>query len=242
VGCNHHARARTVQTGKRSVAGFINRRAGLRNGNRSARAERLSRDRLGDGCRVHLSAANQNGSRGELRTGNHKTKPFRSLAPQARGGGIVVTDSFYEEGSNVLTPGAFDFVLDFELKRAHRSENYLTLVIVEAHREWEGVLMTADYWTREVARLIGPEVRDTDLIGFIEKGSLGLVLFDADAEQSSLVIDRLFARIRNYEFPTALQITMGAACYPTHAMDADSLKRQALSRPVANWRGMPDAS
>jgi hypothetical protein len=34
-----------------------------------------------------------------------------------------------------------------------------------------------------------------------------------------------------------MRIAVGAACYPTHAVDADSLKRQALSRPIVNWRG-----
>jgi hypothetical protein len=45
------------------------------------------------------------------------------------------------------------------------------------------------------------------------------------------------ARIENYEFQNALRIAVGAACYPTHAVDAESLKRQALSRPLVNWRG-----
>jgi hypothetical protein len=51
------------------------------------------------------------------------------------------------------------------------------------------------------------------------------------------VISRLVSRIENYEFPTQMRIAVGAACYPTHAVDADSLKRQALSRPIVNWRG-----
>ena len=51
------------------------------------------------------------------------------------------------------------------------------------------------------------------------------------------MIDRLVSRIENYEFPTALRIAVGAACYPTHAVDAESLKRQAMSRPIVNWRG-----
>ncbi len=50
----------------------------------------------------------------------------------------MTRSSFYEEGSKLLTPGAFAFVLDSELKRAVRSQNYLTLVVVEARREWEG--------------------------------------------------------------------------------------------------------
>jgi GGDEF domain-containing protein len=150
----------------------------------------------------------------------------------------MTSSPFYEEGSKVLTPGAFDFVLDSELKRAVRSQNYLTLVVLEASREWEGMMMTADDGTvQAVASLVGREIRDTDLLGHTERGTLALVLLDSDFENSTRVIDRLVSRIENYEFPTALRIAVGAACYPTHAVDAESLKRQALSRPIVNWRG-----
>ena len=146
--------------------------------------------------------------------------------------------TFYEENSKLLTPSAFEFVLDSELKRAVRSQNYLTLVTVEASREWEGMTMTADDGTlHEVAQLIGREVRDTDLLGHTDRGTLALVLLDADFEHSERVINRLVSRIENYEFPSQMRIAVGAACYPTHAVDADSLKRQALSHPIVNWRG-----
>jgi len=145
--------------------------------------------------------------------------------------------SLYEEANKVLTPHAFEFVLDSELKRAVRSQNFLTLVVVEASREWEGMTVTADDGTlQEVAQIIGKEVRDTDLIGHTEKGTLSLVLIDADFEHSSRVINRLVSRIEHYEFPTALRLAVGAACYPTHAVDAESLKRQALAHPIVHWR------
>jgi hypothetical protein len=150
----------------------------------------------------------------------------------------MTSSSFYEEGSKLLTPGAFEFVLDSELKRAVRSQNFLTLVVLEAAREWEGMMVSADDGTvYQMAQIIGKEVRDTDLIGHTDRGVLALVLLDADFEHSTLVIDRLVSRIENYEFPTVLRIAVGAACYPTHAVDADSLKRQAMSRPLVNWRG-----
>src|SRR5262249_11745257 len=150
----------------------------------------------------------------------------------------MTSSSFYEEGSKLLTPGAFEFVLESELKRAVRSQNFLTLVIIEASREWEGMMVTADDGTiQEVASLIGREVRDTDLLGHPGRGTLAIVLLDADFDHSTRVIDRLIARIENYEFATALRIAVGAACYPTHAVDAETLKRQALSRPIVNWRG-----
>src|SRR3954471_17231654 len=97
--------------------------------------------------------------------------------------------TFYEDNSKLLTPGAFEFVLDSELKRAVRSQNFLTLVTVEASREWEGMTVTADDGTlHEVAQIIGKEVRDTDLLGHTQKGTLAIVLLDSDFEHSERVI------------------------------------------------------
>jgi len=150
----------------------------------------------------------------------------------------MTSNAFYEEGSHLLTSVAFEFVLDCELKRAVRSQNFLTLVVLETSREWEGMMVTADDGTvHEVAQIICREVRDTDLIGLTDRGMLSVVLIDADFEHSTHVIDRLVTRIDNYEFPTALRIAVGAACYPSHAVDAESLKRQAISHPIVNWRG-----
>lgn len=150
------------------------------------------------------------------------------------------TDAFFEAGSRLLTPNAFEFVLDGELKRAVRSQNFLTLVVLETHREWEGLEVAADDGTvEEVAQVVGREVRDTDVLGRTTSGTLALVLLDADLDSSTRVIDRLVSRIDNYDFPSPLRISVGAACYPTHAVDADSLKRQAVSRPLVSWRGGP---
>src|SRR5918996_1109344 len=104
-----------------------------------------------------------------------------------------MSDSFYEEGSRLLAPHALEFVLEGGMKRALRSQNFLTLV-----------------------------------------------LLDADYSNSTKVIDRLIHQIDHYEFTTPLRISVGAACYPTHAVDADALKRQGLSHPVVNWRSSPD--
>jgi len=145
---------------------------------------------------------------------------------------------FEEEGSRLLKANAFEFVLDGEMKRAVRSQNYLTLVALETRREWDGMTVTADDGTLdEVARIIGHEVRDTDLLGSTEAGVLSLVLLDADYENATRVIERLVQRIEDYEFTTPLRISVGAACYPTHAVDSGSLKQEALSHPVVNWRG-----
>jgi len=147
------------------------------------------------------------------------------------------SSAFYEEGTHLLTPGAFQFVLASELKRAVRSQNFLTLVLLETSREWEGMVVTADNGTvHELGQLVEKEVRDTDVLGHTDSGTLSLVLLDADFDSSTRVIDRLISRIENYEFATAVRIAVGAACYPTHAVDAESLKHQATARPIVHWR------
>jgi hypothetical protein len=153
----------------------------------------------------------------------------------------MAEESFFEEDMRLLAPNAFEFVLDGELKRAVRSQNFLTLVTLETSREWDGLTVAADDGTVEnIAHIVRHEVRDTDLLGYAPDGMLSLVLLDADYENSTKVIDRLVQRMDSHEFRTPLRISMGAACYPTHAVDADSLKRQAVSHPVISWRGGHD--
>jgi|SRR3954464_3654512 hypothetical protein len=147
-------------------------------------------------------------------------------------------DQYLDAGSRLLDPGAFDFVLDSELKRAVRAQNFLTLVVIETRREWEGLMLAADQGAvTEIADIISREVRDTDPLGLTDTGTLSLLLLDADFDHSTRVVDRLVGRIDNYDFHTPLRIAVGAACYPTHAVDAPSLRRQAATRPVVNWRG-----
>jgi hypothetical protein len=149
-----------------------------------------------------------------------------------------MSQPLFEQERRLLAPNAFEFVLDGELKRAVRSQNYLTLVTLEARREWDGMAVTADDGTvEEMAQIVRNEVRDTDLLGCTETGMLSLVLLDADFANSTRVIERLVQRMDHYDFPTAMRVSVGAACYPTDAVDAASLKRQAISHPVVSWRG-----
>ena len=149
-----------------------------------------------------------------------------------------MSQPLFEPESHLLAPNAFEFVLDGELKRAVRSQNYLTLVTLEASREWDGMTVTADQGTvEEMAQIVRNEVRDTDLLGYTNTGMLSLVLLDADFQNSTRVIDRLVERMNHYDFPSPLRLSVGAACYPTDAVDAESLQKQAVSHPVICWRG-----
>jgi GGDEF domain-containing protein len=155
----------------------------------------------------------------------------------------MTSGPFYADGFRVLTPGAFDFVLASELKRALRAQTVVTLVAVEARRVWEGLTIAADDDTvAELAEILGREVRDTDRLACTGRGTLWLVLPDTDGEGSQVVIARVVNRLDGHRFSTPLAIAVGAACCPTHAVDAEALMREAVSRPMLSARrGMDPA-
>jgi PleD family two-component response regulator len=147
----------------------------------------------------------------------------------------MAMDPFLEEEDfRVLTPEAFEFVLTNELKRAVRSQNFLTLVLMEPALKGESRDRNAarDAAVREVARLVSRDVRETDLLSHTALGQLSVVLLDADLDNSIRVIDRLMGRLDHYEFARPLTFAVGAACCPTHGSDAASLRRVAESRPI----------
>jgi len=156
----------------------------------------------------------------------------------------MASDSYSEEDFRVLTPEAFDFVFHNELKRAVRSQNFLTLVHVEPSLLGPpgGSASESDEAVHEVARLIGRDVRETDLLSETVRGRLSLVLLDADLQSSLGVIDRLMARLTHYSFRKPLSIEMGAACCPTDGADAKTLTHAAESRPLQPRRSRGTAS
>jgi len=144
-------------------------------------------------------------------------------------------DPFVDEDFRVLTPEAFEFVLNNELKRAVRSQNYLTLLVVEpASSEPEQPLSTSVI--QDIARVVGREVRETDLLSRTNERQLSIVLLDADLHNSMHVVDRLASRFEHYAFSTPVAIEMGAATCPTHGADAETLRRAAEASPVRSRR------
>jgi len=146
------------------------------------------------------------------------------------------TDPFLDDSSRVVTLEAFDFIFRNELKRAVRAQNFLTLLQLETtpvtKYERSNVI-------RQLARLVGGDVRETDLVAEGESGRVWVLLLDTDLRNSMSVVDRLLSRFRHYEFSTPIGIDIGAACCPTHGTDVESLKRAADVRQGREGSGVP---
>ena len=147
---------------------------------------------------------------------------------------MMTADPFLDEDYRILTSEAFEFILSNELKRALRSQNFLTLVSVTPQIADLADDDTAEcaQAVRQVARLISRDVRETDLLAETDTGRLSLVLLDADLPNSMIVIERLRTRLDAYAFPKPLTLEIGAATCPTHGADADALRRAAETQAV----------
>ena len=146
------------------------------------------------------------------------------------------TDPFLDDSSRVVTVEAFDYIFKNELKRAVRAQNFLTLLQLETSpvpkHERSGIV-------RQLARLVGGDVRETDLVAEGESGRVWVLLLDTDLRNSMSVVDRLLSRFRHYEFSAPISIEIGAACCPTHGTDVDALKRAADVRQGREGTGLP---
>ena len=142
----------------------------------------------------------------------------------------MVEDECFSDDPRALTPEVFDFVVNNELKRAIRSQNFLTLLVVDPiPRHAEG---QRPELARELARVIGRLVRETDILSPGIDGRLSVVLLDADFDHSMQVVDRLMTWVEHYEFRTPATFAIGAASCPTHGVDLASLRSAAASRTV----------
>ena len=122
----------------------------------------------------------------------------------------------------VLNHDTFEFVLANELKRAVRSQNFVTLVMVQPRAGERATVV------EEIARLVNPELRETDLLA-VDADTVWMVLLDADLQNSTRVIERVMSRLEHYQFTVPLDIDAGAACCPTHGADAGTLKSAAAA-------------
>jgi len=148
----------------------------------------------------------------------------------------MATDPFVDDGSRIVTLEAFDFIFRNELKRAVRAQNFLTLLRLETSPP---VKTERSNVPRQLARLVGGDVRETDLVAEGEAGRVWVLLLDTDLRSSMPVLDRLLSRFRHYQFSTPVSIDIGAACCPTHGTDIDSLKRAADVRQGLKGSGIP---
>ena len=130
----------------------------------------------------------------------------------------------------ILNRDLFLFLLDLEVKRARRYQNFLCLIffrIKQCSKDHNGGGLEACYQT--LSNLIKEEIRESDIIGSLELNQLVALLPYADAKSGDYVKSRFEDALKYYEFESkGFEITIDQVCFPVHGTNAMDLIKKAL--------------
>ncbi len=130
----------------------------------------------------------------------------------------------------ILNRDLFLFLLDLEVKRARRYQNFLSLVLFKIKqfpKECDGEGLKACYQT--LSNLLMGEIRDSDIIGSLELNKLIVLLPYADVKAGTHVQSRFEDALKYYDFKSkGFEIMIDQVCFPVHGADTMDLVRKAL--------------
>ncbi len=142
----------------------------------------------------------------------------------------------------ILNRDLFLFLLDHEVKRARRYQNFLCLVLFKIRqfpRKDDGGGLNACY--RTLSDLLTEEVRESDIIGSVSFDRLVILLPYADLKAGTHVKSRFEDALKYYDFKSrGLEIMIDQVCFPLHGADTMDLIGKALgTAPTLSNSALP---
>src|SRR4030042_2694779 len=123
-----------------------------------------------------------------------------------------------EAFGRILNRDLFLFLLDLEVKRAQRYQNFLCLMlfkIKQFSKEDNGGGLEACYQT--LSDLLMEEIRESDIIGSLELDKLVVLLPYADVKAGDQVKSRFEDALKYYDFKSrGFKIMINQVCFPIH--------------------------
>jgi PleD family two-component response regulator len=125
---------------------------------------------------------------------------------------------------HVVSKQAFLFLLDLEIKRARRYQNYMSLLSLTFNPPNPSTGERSAISLKTFANLLRDELRDTDIVGQGDGNHLMVMMPYADAVGAHKVRERLERIIEEYGLAEK-GITMGIdeICFPTHVTNVGDL-------------------
>jgi len=131
----------------------------------------------------------------------------------------------------ILNRNLFLFILDIEVKRSRRYQNFLSLMLLKMKQfSQEGDRGGLEVCSRKLGHFLVEETRESDIIGSLELGRLAVLLPYADMKAGAHVKSRLEDALRYYDFNKGkgIEITIDQVCFPVNGSDTMDLINRAL--------------
>ena len=134
-----------------------------------------------------------------------------------------------EPFGRILNRDLFHFVLDIEVKRSRRYQNFLCLMlfkIKQLSEEGDREGMQACY--QKLGDLLMEETRESDIIGSLELDKLVVLLPYADMKAGAHVKSRFEDTLKYYDFKNkGIEIMIDQVCFPINGSDTTDLIKRA---------------
>jgi len=161
------------------------------------------------------------------------------------GDGVRVPEDANQDGAQtefgrILRKDLFLYFLDLEVKLARRYQNFLCLLLLnlkQLHKmDNERYFQTCQ---QTLGNLLGREMRETDMLGFLGKNKLAVLLPYADASAGDHAKSRVESTLKYYDFEgKGYEVTIDKICYPMHGTDTMELIKKALGTEPSQIKGL----
>jgi GGDEF domain-containing protein len=135
-----------------------------------------------------------------------------------------------ETFGRILNRDLFLFILDIEVKRSRRYQNFLCLVLFKIKQflqERDREDLETCY--RTLSDLLTEEIRESDIIGSLELDKLVVLLPYADVKAGAHVKSRFEDALKYYDFKKkGFEIMIDQVCFPVNGSDTIDLIKGAL--------------
>ncbi len=135
-----------------------------------------------------------------------------------------------EAFGRILNRAMFLFILDIEVKRARRYQNFLCLVLFRINPfSREGNQEGLEACRRTLGDLLAAEMRESDIIGSLELDKVVALLPYADVKAGVHVKSRFEDVLKYYDFKSkGVEIKIDQVCFPVNGSDTMELVKRAL--------------
>jgi diguanylate cyclase (GGDEF)-like protein len=130
----------------------------------------------------------------------------------------------------ILNRDLFLFILDIEVKRSRRYQNFLCLVLFKIKQfSQQGDRVGLKACHRTLGDLLTVEMRESDIIGSLELDKLVVLLPYADVKAGAHVKSRFEDALKYYDFKkNGIEIKIDQVCFPVNGSDTMDLIKRAL--------------
>jgi len=135
-----------------------------------------------------------------------------------------------EPFGRILNRNLFHFVLDIEVKRSRRYQNFLCLMLFKIKPfSQEGIAGRLEACYRRLGDLLMEETRESDIIGSLEGDKLVVLLPYADVKAGARVKSRFADVLKYYDFKSkGIEVVIDQVCFPVNGSDTVDLIERAL--------------